>query len=396
MFFLARHIATAIALLGLSHCVENHCRVWSLDDARFARRTLPIVATHPLMAAAVLPRGETIVVSEPAEALRHVQRATAISAAETLPIIRLPLNGEGLFGDDEGWWYTTDVHQQESGGTLFIYAKAGGGAVQKALVGRPHRGLTVSLPLSGAEPRTVLLSNVTLTELEIIEARPSGAQRTWRSPAAGIGRLGGRLHSAEPLPGNRAAIVSLEKHDSRAPTAIVLRILAEERDVAPIILGRLPSAYGLTTAVQEDGTIAIVLASRRATTSVIQAAVVDPAAATNAPLKWIEISPPGAISPEVVATSEGFVVAWLEEGKPFRLHAREIRNGRAGLYPIYVGEAGGSDSHDAFFTIQVTRDELTFLWMDTSAQLVARTYPAPITGFDLVHRLIHLLRCDES
>lgn len=389
MAFLARHILTAIALLGLSHCVENVCDLRSLDDARFVMRELPIAASHPLVAAAVLPDGKTITVSRPAEELRHLE----MSGAQMLPIVVQTQNvlGEGLSTDEEGWWYTTESREKESSGTLFVHAERGG-AIETTFVAHPQRMLTVSLPLAGAEPRTLLLSNLTLTAYEISEMTPSGTRRTWRSPAAAA-RLGYGLESAEPLPGNRAAIVSIEKHDSRGPAAVVLRVLAEEEDVAPITVGTLPTASDLTTAVQPDGTMAIALATRRGITSVVQAAVIDPStAATNAPLKWIEMSPPGAISPKVVATSEGFVVAWLEEGRPFRLRAREIRNGRAGLYAITVGETGS----DAFFTVQVGRDELTFLWMNTSGQAVARTYPAPITGVDLVQRMLERLRCDES
>ena len=203
---------------------------------------------------------------------------------------------------------------------------------------------------------------------------PAGLRRTWRSPAPAA-RLGNGLASAEPLPGNRAAIVSLERHDSRGPTAVVLRVLGEEGDVAPIVLGTLPTAYDLTTAAQPDGTMAIAVATRRGTATVVQATVIDPSTATaNLPLQWIEISPPGAISPAVGATSEGFVVAWLEAGKPFRLHAREITDGRAGLYAITVGDAGS----DAFFTMQARPDELTFLWMDASGQAVARSRIADV------------------
>lgn len=393
MRWLKAFVGLIVASYQFAGCFDPVCEGMMERGAQFRPRILGPMPAAPIGGVVTGPDEASIIVSGPfpLDHLRWVHRRPRAGADELLATLSIDgeFGGGGVVLHGDRWWFATGGRVESEYGISFLDGAADG-HVRSAFVAHPRLGPNLTLPLEGVAPRVLHLSFIGFDpySLEAVEVLPQGISRTWSLDPPQQRTFSREHYSAEILPDQTVAVVSIERNAMRK-TDVVLRILAEEARVTRSVLRTVDSAALVDTAVDRDGRLAVVMETGVGQSTIIEGAVFDP---LDPKASWEVVSLPGAFSPSVVSTGHNFVVAWLRGPRPLVFEAREFSIAGAGLVTLEVGSAGGKDSVDSFATMHAQEEEVTFLWQDDVGRLAVRTYSANLAGFALAQRIIESVR----
>jgi len=359
------------------------CDAAEATAMRAAQEPIPFFVREAVHDVAVVERDVIVVTGLAPE--RQLVRSSGRREDETLVTAtqKGSLGGDWLMADEHRWWYGTMGEHDGCIDTTFVRDDGeGDGEIETSAVPAAGSPPYIWLPLKGDKPRALQLSFGDTGNLLLTEIDPTGALRSWHLPW--------RSHvthaqSAERLPDGRIAYVTHQNGGDR-----LMLVLLGDNERADIVMLGYAMTVQLATAVDSAGRLAIVssMKDRR-----ILGTVIDPD--HPVPLTWHELGTEARLTGnmrelQVIATSDGFVAAWLSRGGEERsqLLARELKTNRAGIAAIGIGEPLDRN-REIFFSLRGEGGEPVFYW-DDGRQLVRRRLPVSLAGYDFVQGLASL------
>ncbi len=310
---------------------------------------------------------------------RDIASLETLGLAEPLRI-RIPMtprsawvidrSSDAVFATSNGWWYATLDDNGEAATTTFVKSDGSRVTYPKPFVTDPRFDLTRSLDwpmtaIPGEEPRVMELAY--LPEQTIAtEVDWTGRTKSWRLPPISEHHVGKVI--AEPLPDGRIAL--LANH-----SGLSMYLLADDGRVDTVALRGI-KIQDFEGTLDPSGRIAVVAA--RKDTAAIEFATVDPSDPDH--LEWNALPKDAGPVNElhIVATPDGFVVAWIAESRGRDIEAADIdRSGRWGPV-VEIGRP--SPRGEPFLSVQARQDEL-FFWWDDGEHLFNRRVPASLSGY---------------
>ena len=365
--------AALVVVAQLKSCATNFCP--ALDMSERATHTIRVSGPN-VFDFAPLSDGDLLVLSGasslPPRYERVIERWSERSGSQRLISLEWDdITGEGIVAvDDRNWWYTAGgVYRNRNSGMFITFVD--GRADAPKFVSLPVPGENVWLPLRGAKPQGlyVFLDHGTPGAMRVT---PDGIAVRWRFAEARMNGIG--WWSAQLLPNGSIALVSLERG------RLVLRLLhgaAYEE-----IYNQVADDAGLSTAVDADGTLAIVTRTRAEAVEVI---LVDPADPAHA--RHISLTEPDERGsyPTVARSSSGFIVIWISGSDHAWVRARSLTHTSAALWAATVGPIHVPPDTRPFMGAVYDGRDLLFLW-DRGA-IAIRRLPTALASFELVSEL---------
>lgn len=352
-----------LSLLQLEGCGKPICSM--LGEATSPRREVRLLSRGPIHDARLV--GSDLIIVSGGTDDRKITRAREGALEETLADVEVQtFYGEGLVVVDHSrWWYGIAGGHGRRFGTSFVVGDTSSAATKTFV---PHRfsGPFQWLPLEGSEPRGLFVFFRSETELEALEIGLDGPGRTWILEAPRqYGFRGG--WSAERLADGRIVLISIDER-------MVARILGDAGAVQTIDLRNDERVLQIATASDDRGRVAVVVAVFRAPS--IRATVFDPDRPSDQP--W-EILSDGVHAglPAVIATSDGFVAAWVQRGDSPTVQVRSLD--RAGLTLNLGPTVWTPDEHRGVFLSRAGSEELIAVWQ--GRQTMMRRFPNAVSGF---------------
>jgi len=285
------------------------------------------------------------------------------------------------------WWYATLDDRDGAIATTFLKSDGSSATYARPQPVSEQTNAASSnswqlIAIPGEKPRMLELTYATETTIAR-EVDWSGASRSWQLPPVSFEHPGRMV--AEPLPDGRIALLS-------NADGLSLYLLGDEGHVDSFPLRNL-RVQQFDAALDDAGRLAIAAArnavARSATdTGTIDVAIVDPAhpdAAVWSPLRHDVRVGADSHAVQLVATPDGFAVAWINEAGGTRVEAASIdRRGHGGA----VVDVGSPSTRfiAPFLGMQARHEELLFWWED-GEHLVQRRLPASLTGYAFADEL---------
>jgi len=354
---------------GSSWCEEAQAAV-----RRAAPQPVWIAGEGPVRGVASI--GETVIALRGEGRERQLVRSNA-GQGETLAStsLRGAIGQESIVVNGDRWWYGSTGDTEDGVATTFV---AGDGSDPAAITRVPvtGRGPYVFLPLRGPEPGGLQLTALGPQNTRVTEVDASGAQQSWQVPRIDLlnaHAIAGRLS------GGRVALFV-------ARTASLELLLLDKTGEVTTTTVRDSAPFQFATATDDAGRLAIVTATPAPGGERLEGAILDPDDAAAA--TWVLLTTAARLASwpaqelRLVATSEGFVAAWIDRSIPRRLElqACDLKTDGTSVIVANIGDPTEPRGFGADFSIQPAGHALTFFW-DDGRHYVTRRIPASIQQF---------------